>query len=236
MRKLRLTVIIPTYNEEENIAGLLSRLVVQPDVEIIVSDGGSTDNTAGVCSRFPVTFIEGLPGRGRQLNEGASKAAGDVLLFLHADSIIEDRVFDDIPAAVKSGFRWGCCNLGFDRRGLAFKALAAASGIRTRLFSSCYGDQGIYCDRNLFFLAGGFPDIPFLEDICLSSKLRRYMSACLLPGRVITSARRFREGGFLKTLVKMQVIKMLFAFGVSAERLVKMYHPVYKEGLCDRQL
>ncbi len=235
MAKAGISVIIPTHNEEETVPGLLNRLTGLPGLEIIISDGGSTDRTAQICAGYPVTFVSGPPGRGRQLNAGAVRSTGDILFFLHADSTVQNRVFDDILAAVAGRRRWGCGTIGFDKNSFLFKVLAFVSGLRARLLSSCYGDQGIFCERSLFFSVGGFPDTSFLEDLCLSRRLRRYARVCIVPGRIITSTRRFNRGGILKTLLKMQLIKLLFALGVSPEYLAKMYRPVYKEGLCGRQ-
>ncbi len=234
MRKAAISVIIITYNEEKNIGHLLGQLVGQPGLEIIVSDGGSTDRTPQICAGYPVTFVSGPSGRGRQLSAGAVRSTGDILFFLHADSAVQNRVFDDIRTAVGEGRRWGCCTIEFDKNSFLFKILALVSGLRVLLLSSCYGDQGIYCERNLFFSVGGVPDIPFLEDLCLSRRLRCYSRACMVPGRVITGTRRFNQGGVLQTLLKMQLIKLLFALGVSPEYLVKIYRPVYREGLCRR--
>jgi len=109
---------------------------------------------------------------------------------------------------------------------LFFRLVAAASRMRAAFFSSCYGDQGIFCDRGLFITVGGFRAIPIMEDVCLSRCLRRHFPARIIPGRVITGSRRFRQGGFFKTIFKMQALKILFALGVPAERLAGKYKPV----------
>lgn len=225
MAKTRVSVIIPTLNEERNIRPLLKQLKDQPGVEVIVSDGGSTDKTPQICSEYAVTFLSGCAGRGRQLNAGAEAAVGEALFFLHADSLVDTTVFDSIRAALNRGWRWGCCTLSFDEEHWLFHLLALASRLRAALFGSCYGDQGIFCERNLFFQVGGFPDLPIMEDLCLSKKLRKYCPVRVLPDKIITSSRRFKQGGLFKVVLKMQVIKMLFAFGVPAQRLARFYLP-----------
>lgn len=225
MEQRLISVIIPTYNEEKNICGLLDCLSGIPGLEVVVSDGGSNDETKLLCSQYPVKLIEAPLGRGSQLNAGAQVSDGEILFFLHADSRVKPVVFDDIREAVNSGHRWGCCTIEFDESSLFFSALTLGSRLRARLFSRCYGDQGIYCERDLFFMAGGFPPIPIMEDIGLSRRLRYYSPAHVVPGKVITSSRRFKKGGPLRTLIRMQIIKLLYAAGVPAERLSRIYRP-----------
>ena len=225
MEQRIISVIIPTYNEEKNICGLLDCLTGIPGLEVIVSDGGSNDKTRLLCSQYPVKVIEAPLGRGSQLNAGAQGSSGEIFFFLHADSRVKPGVFDDIRETVNSGQKWGCCTIQFDESSLFFAFLTMASRLRSRLFSSCYGDQGIYCERDLFFAAGGYPPIAIMEDIGLSRRLRYYSPAHVVSGKVITSSRRFKNSGPLRTLIKIQVIKLLYAIGVSPERLSRIYRP-----------
>lgn len=225
-----ISIIIPTYNEAANLASLLKQLTSDltpqlPEFELIVSDGGSTDGTREIAEQFPVTLISGELSRGKQLNSGAEKAQGDILLFLHADSRIEGDILTDVRSAVDTGSMWGCFTLAFDAASPFYQILATAAGLRSKIFSSCYGDQGIFCKRSLFFQVGGFPKLPIMEDLCLSKALRRFSKAQVLPSRVITSSRRFQAGGAFKVLLKIQLIKILFALGVPAQRLVELYRP-----------
>lgn len=218
-----ISVLIPTYNEEQNIGPLLERLVKQPGTEIIVCDGGSTDRTAEICAAYPVKFIRGPRGRGLQLNAGAEVATGEILFFLHADSLVDPGVFPEIRQAVANNYLWGCCTLHFDDRSLFFRAVAFGSRLRAKIFSLCFGDQGIFCQRRFFWEQGGFPPIPLMEDLALSRKLRRRLRARVLSSPIITSSRRFKEGGCLRTLLLMQKLKLLYYLGVSPERLAFMY-------------
>ena len=219
----KISIIIPTLNEEEQIGGLLEQLVAWPGIEIIVSDGGSRDETVKICRRYPVQVLNSAPGRGVQLNTGAQKASGDILFFLHADSVIEERTLTDIRAALSRGYQWGCCTLAFNDKSIFFSIIALFSNLRARCLSSCYGDQGIFCQRDLFFQAGQFPEMVFLEDLEFSRTLRRLKRAHVITGKVETSARRFYEGGLLRTICKMQVIKILYRLGVKPERLLQWY-------------
>jgi len=220
----RVSVIIPTLNEEENIASLLQSLLVLPGVEIIVSDGGSTDATLEICSHLPVRVLNSPAGRGGQLNAGALCATGEIFLFLHADSCIEDTLVDEISQAVDQGHLWGCCRLQFSEKTPLFRVIAFFSNLRVMLTSCCYGDQGIYCQRDLFQSMGGFPAIVFLEDLNFSYRLRKKQRAHLLKSQITTSTRLFRSQGVGEVLSKMQAVKLLYLLGVKPERLWRWYH------------
>lgn len=219
----KISVVIPTLNESARIGVLLAELAQQPDLEVVVSDGGSTDRTGDVCQSYGVTFVAGPPGRGRQLNAGAETAGGEILLFLHADSSLESRILDDIRRAVSDGYHWGCCTFVFDECHLFFRVLAAICRWRVLFSSVCYGDQGIWCTRDLFEQAGNWPDLPLFEDRVFSNRLRRTGKAFVVPGRIATSTRRFREHGLWRMLWKSQALKVLFLLGVSPAKLFATY-------------
>ncbi len=222
-RRSKISVIIPTLNEEIGIGTLLEFLSGQPDLEVIVSDGGSADRTAEICRTRGVTFIAGRPCRGRQLNAGAKIASGEILLFLHADCSLEKRVLDEVRNAVSDGKRWGCCTFFFSETHLFFRVLAAICRWRVLLSSICYGDQGIYCARELFNQESGFPDLPLFEDRVFSGRMRRVSRAFVVRGRIAASTRRFRERGLWSMLWRSQLLKLLFMLGVSPYKLSAMY-------------
>ncbi|MDD2587059.1 MAG: TIGR04283 family arsenosugar biosynthesis glycosyltransferase [Syntrophomonadaceae bacterium] len=219
----RISVVVPVLNEAKIIDKLLGKISNLPGTEVIICDGGSTDDTVKVCRRYTDNIVHSRPGRGFQLNRGAEQASGDILFFLHADSLIDTKVFDDIRQAIEHGYYWGCCTIDFDEDSLFFRLLAWFSTWRAKLVSSCYGDQGIYCLKDIFNTMQGFPETPFLEDIAFSRKIRRHYRAHVIPGRLTTSARRFREGGIFKTIVKMQFIKILYKLGMSPQYLIQFY-------------
>lgn len=228
---LKISVIIPTLNDQRKVAELLAHLTElanqmadKSELELIVSDGGSQDDTLEVCTRYPVTLVNSLPGRGMQLNNGAAKARGEFFLFLHADSAVSGEMFEQLADAAERDVKWGCFTLGFTEKSCFFTLLAWCSSLRARLLSSCYGDQGIFCQRGLFRQVGGFPEIPLMEDLVFSRKMRRLGKATLLSTRLVTSPRRFLEEGMIHTVIKIQVLKLLFYLGVSPVRLAKMYY------------
>jgi len=217
------SIIIPTLNEADKIGALLEELQAFSQVEIIVSDGGSTDRTLEICSAYPVIVYTGSAGRGKQLNRGVQAARSDILLFLHADTYMPTELIPQIIEAVKLGKMWGCARLAFDDSAAFFKWLALVSDLRARFLSSCYGDQAIFCQRDFFYKYGMFPETNFLEDIAFSHKARQGQKAFVLAGKVVTSSRRFRYGSRWRTLGKIQFIKLLYFLGFSPERLHTMY-------------
>lgn len=218
-----ISVVIPTLNEEEHIGPLLKQLSAYPELELIITDGGSRDHTLELCQAFPVRVVQTAPGRGAQLNAGARLASAAIVFFLHADSGIEAQVFNDIRQAISQGYDWGCCQLRFDRSTGFYRMVAGNSNRRARYFSTCFGDQGIFCRREFFERVGGFPEIPFLEDMVFSQHARKYSRARIVPARITTSSRRFVRGGPWRTLFKMQLIQLLFRLGVKPERLIVLY-------------
>lgn len=223
MQDQLVSVIIPTYNEVNSICILLEHLMNFSNIEVIVSDGGSSDGTVNLCNNYPIILVNSSLGRGNQLNAGIKRAKGDILLFLHADSDFADTILDDIRGAIKSGSKWGCCSLAFNDKSLSYKILAFSSNIRAKIFSSCYGDQGIFCEANFIKSIGGFPEVPFLEDISFSNKIKQQYKAKVVKSKIVTSPRRFKRDGLYKTLLKMQIIKLLFQWGISPEKLIKLY-------------
>ena len=219
----KISVIVPILNEEECLPELLESLQRLSGIEIIISDGGSSDRSLEICSRYPVKMATGSAGRGMQLNRGAQLATAPVLLFLHADCQLEPIVVEQILESIKEGYHWGCATMDFDERSPFYRGLAFFSNLRARYWKSCYGDQGIWCRKDVFLNIGGFPDIPLMEDLAFSHHLRSKYCSRVVAGKVITSTRRFKAGGPLITLIKMQVLKILYFWGASPERLAAYY-------------
>ena len=220
----KISVIVPILNEEKCLSELLESLQLISNIEIIISDGGSSDRSPEICSRYPVKMVTGSAGRGMQLNRGAQLATAPVLLFLHADCQFEPIVVEQVLEAIKEGYHWGCATMDFDERLPFYRGLAFFSNLRARYWKSCYGDQAIWCRKDVFLNIGGFPDIPLMEDQAFSHHLRSKHRFRVVSGRVITNTRRFKDGGPLITLIKMQVLKVLYFLGVSPERLYDYYH------------
>lgn len=221
---MRISVIIPVLNEEKSIAAILTELQrLKPD-ELILVDGGSSDGTREVCQRFGVEFYPSRPGRASQMNFGAQRATGDVLLFLHADTRLPPSAFDDIRAALQDQkVLGGRFDLQLDDARPMLKLIGFMISLRSRLSKVGTGDQAIFVRREIFAELGGYPDIPLMEDVAFSRALKRRGAVACLRSRVVSSARRWQADGIWSTILKMWTLKSLYLLGISPVRLKRFY-------------
>ena len=223
------SIVIPTYNEAHALPALLAQLerlgAVEAGCEVVVVDGGSTDGTPGLV-RPPCVLVQcGKRGRGSALNAGARASCGEVLLFLHCDSVLPRDAIGELRRVMHS-HRAGCFGIRFDRRSPVLWLCQWFSNIRVVCRGLAYGDQGIFIDRSLFFAVGGFPDLPLMEDLQFSENLReRGVRIALARRRIVTSARRFQGGEVrkLRTWLSMVRLRRLYHGGVAAEELARLY-------------
>lgn len=219
-----ISVIIPALNEETNILPTLKSLRNLPGItEIIVADGGSTDNTVALAS--PLAKVINSPrGRATQMNAGAREAGGDILLFLHADSRLPADGIKLVhqalqpPGVVGGGFR-----VKFDDNSFIFKLIALGSNLRAMFTKIFFGDQGIFVRRDTYLEIGGFPDIPIMEEWGFCQKLKTKGRLVQLPAAVLTSSRRWHKHGVWKTILLMHKLKILYLLGVSPAKLQQIY-------------
>lgn len=221
---MRISVVSPVLNEAKSIGAMLvSLLALQPD-ELFVVDGGSDDGTREICRQLGIEVLSSPRGRARQMNCGAAKASGDVLLFLHADTMLPPTAFNDIREALKDP---RCVAGRFDVRldgdHWALGLVGRMISLRSRLSKIGTGDQAIFVRRDSFKKIGGFPDIPIMEDIALCRTLKRAGKIACLRSRVVTSARRWESCGVWRTILRMWTLKSLYLLGVSPHRLKRFY-------------
>jgi rSAM/selenodomain-associated transferase 2 len=227
-----LSIIIPTLNEGGNLARLLPHaLATCPQSEIIVVDGGSSDDTREMASRFPrVCFITSVPGRARQMNAGARAARGDVLLFLHADTFLPPGTQAAIREALADpGVVCGRFDVRFDNPRPVFRMIAGLMNLRSRLSGIFTGDQAIFVRRAIFVALGGYPEIPLMEDVEFSRRLKGQGRRACLRLQVETSARKWERGGVLRTILLLWTLRLLYFVGVKPDRL----HGWYYQGCAD---
>ncbi|QIN82681.1 glycosyltransferase [Rubrobacter tropicus] len=218
---MKLSVIIPTLNEEASIGDLLERLIAAPNVhEIIVSDGGSTDGTVGLVSPR-ARLVVGGPGRGPQLGRGADAATGDVLLFLHADVLPPADVAAQISGALRAGFVGGNFRLRYPGGGLLGRWLELLAPIYRRL-PRYYGDSGIFVRRDVYEACGGFPHIPVMEDVIFVRRMEAAGRTAYLPGPMVSASRRWKERQ-IQTLLLWGLMQTAFALGATPWRLARFY-------------
>jgi rSAM/selenodomain-associated transferase 2 len=223
-QEMRVSVIIPTLNEEKNIRTTLEALKPIAAYEVIVADGGSTDRTREICQSLGANVLGSPCGRGRQMNEGARQAGGDVLLFLHADTRLPPTALDDVRTALSDdGNVGGRFDVKLDNNQWMLRVVGRLISLRSRLTKVATGDQAIFVRREVFEKIGGYPEIPIMEDIALSRALKRAGDVACLRSRVITSARRWEMEGVWRTISKMWALKLLYLLGVSPLRLKRFY-------------
>ncbi len=223
---MRLAIVVPTLNEERALRAYLARAGAEAD-QLIVSDGGSTDATLDIARELGATIVSGPPGRGVQLNRGAAAAPdADILLFLHADTVLPRGSGNAIRQAIERGAAGGAFFVRFDADRPLFRLGNQIVNLRTRLTKRPLGDQAQFVRRDVFEQLGGYRDWPILEDLDFAGRLNRAHGLALLPGPAVTAARRFIEGGITKTIATNWLIWLLFAFGVSPERLARWYRHI----------
>ena len=221
---MKISIVIPALNE----AGPITRAVVSGwqsgAEEVIVVDGGSSDETVSLASRLSATVIQSRAGRAYQQNAGAKLATGDVLLFLHADSALGAGCCSQIarslrsPKSLAGGFRQH-----IEAPTLPFRLLEYCNGMRIRWRRSAYGDQGIFCRRDVFWDLGGFAEEPLLEDVLLMERLALRTKPILLPGPIYVSPRRWQQKGVLRQTILNWTILTRFWLGATPQELVRLY-------------
>lgn len=219
-----ISVIIPTLDEEARIGACLARLSGEDVLETILADGGSRDRTVPIAREAGVRVATTSPGRGTQLNHGARTATGEILLFLHADTILPPGFPTLVREALaRPGIVAGAFSFALDATNAGLTVVAAMTNIRARLLQLPYGDQGIFVRKKLFDEMGGFADIPAMEDFELLRRLRRRGKILILPQAAITSARRWQCHGILRTFLVNQGMVLGFYLKRSPVRLAAWY-------------
>lgn len=226
---MKISIIIPVFNEAALLPQTLRSIEKLEDknIEVIVVDGGSHDETQAVALRHGHKWVFSSTGRGPQMNKGAVLAKGGILLFLHGDSQIEAGGLDAIRESCRNekvvggGFRLG---IDSKRRGLRF--ISSLANLRTRFTHIPYGDQGIFVRKKVFDQLGGFRNFPILEDLDFCRRLKKEGKIALLHEKVWTSPRRWEKEGIMKVTLRNQILLFLYFAGVSPMRLVRWYQNI----------
>jgi rSAM/selenodomain-associated transferase 2 len=222
---VKLSVVVPMLNEERAIAPTLESIRAgAPDADIIVVDGGSSDRSVELARPLCDEVIIASRGRAHQMNAGAAARDDDAIVFVHADT----RVQADFASAIAAAFAdpavvGGRFDIGLDDPAPGYRMVGAMISRRSRLMRSATGDQAIFVRREIFDRLGGFAEIALCEDVDFARRLRRAGRIACLRECVITSARRWREHGLVRTMLRMWTIKSLFLMGVSPDWLQRHY-------------
>ena len=223
----RISVIVPVLNEAPAIRGALSSLqpLRQAGHEVIVVDGGSADGTPDIAAALADSVLRAQPGRARQMNAGAHRARGDILLFLHGDTLLPrqaDRLV--MEGLRRSGRQWGRFDVRLAGRRPLLRLVETLMNLRSRLSGIATGDQAMFVRREAFTAVGGFPDIALMEDIALSRRLKSLSRPLCLRARVVTSSRRWEQHGVLRTIVLMWRLRLAYFLGADPAALARRYY------------
>ena len=238
------SVIIPAFNEEVTLKACLESAKGLNPLEIIVVDGGSTDRTREIAQDAGAIVEKSRKGRGVQMNTGASLAKGEILLFLHADTVIANEVSSFCHPELDSGSKemlkrvqhdkteifdkyiGGFFRLKFDDNSISTRLVEMFANVRARLLFLPYGDQAIFIKRDIFKKLGGFREYPFLEDIDFAMRIKKFGKLKYIPVKVIASSRRLKKGYPLSPIfvsLRNVIIALFFMLGISPYRLIRLY-------------
>lgn len=222
-----LSIVMPVLNEAAGIVAALSALAPlrARGAEVLVVDGGSSDGTPALAAPHADRVVAAPRGRALQLNAGARAAAGDVLLFLHADCLlppVADRLI--LEGLAESGRAWGRFDVAIEGRHPLLPVIAWFMNRRSRATGIATGDQGMFMSRAAFDAAGGFPPIALMEDIALSRALKRRSPPLCLAARIRTSGRRWEQNGPWRTMLLMWRLRLAYFCGADPAQLARRYH------------
>ncbi len=215
------SIIIPVLNESDKIQACLLKLQgIRDKAEIIVVDGGSTDNTLKLALPLADKVISSDKGRARQMNAGANIATAQTLIFLHADTFLPNNALALIS---QSSSAWGRFDIKLSGKPFMLKVVAQFMNWRSRLTGIATGDQVIFVSRQLFNQVNGYPDIALMEDISLCTALNKITKPDCLKAKVTSSGRRWEAFGVFRTILLMWSLRLGYFFAEKPEVLAKLY-------------
>ena len=222
---IKISIIVPVLNEEIVITKTLKSLQKDEAIEVIVVDGGSQDKTVQLVKSMGLKIIKSAQtGRALQMNQGALLATGNILLFLHADTLLpqgyDKLILDSFSDSKIVG---GAFQLKIDLSLLSLRLIETLVNWRSKFFSIPYGDQGIFVKNSVFQEIGGFTNLPIMEDFEFVQRLKKRGEIVILSAKVVTSARRWQELGVIRTTLINQLIVLGYYLGVSPKRLARWY-------------
>jgi len=226
---MALSIVIPALNEADHIEATLLALASARarGTEVIVVDGGSSDRTTAIAAPLADLVVNAARGRATQMNAGAAAASGDVLLFLHADSLAPDGVDRAVLASVAGRMlAWGRFDVEIAGSLPLLRLVAASMNLRSRLTGIATGDQGLFVTRTLFDRIGGYPVQPLMEDIAFSRSARRIARPACLRSRIVTSGRRWERRGVARTILLMWRLRLAYTLGADPHELARRYEHV----------
>ncbi|MEH1855107.1 MAG: TIGR04283 family arsenosugar biosynthesis glycosyltransferase [Nostoc sp.] len=220
----KISIIIPAINEAGNIKKAIATTQGSINIEVIVVDGGSSDDTVAIAQSLNVKVISSSPGRAVQMNAGAVAASGEILLFLHADTRLPAGFDEMIRTALQQpGSVAGAFKLQIDASLFSLRWVEWGVNVRSHFYQMPYGDQAIFLTKEVFQQIGCFPELPIMEDFELMRRLKRIGRIVIIPTPVVTSARRWLQKGVFKTTLLNQLVITAYLLGISPERIRRWY-------------
>ena len=220
-----LCIVVPVLDEAASLASHLGELqrLRKRGARVIVVDGGSADDSLAIAAGLSDLAFVAPKGRARQMNAGAAAGAGDLLLFLHADTRLPHDADTLVRRALQGHVQWGRFDVAIDSPRPVMRVVEGLMNLRSRWSGIATGDQALFVRRDLFQRVGGFPDQPLMEDIALSALLKRHGPPACLRERVTTSARRWERHGPWRTIVLMWRLRAAYFFGADPSKLATRY-------------
>ncbi len=221
----KLSIIIPTLNESNQIKSCLDKLQLlrKQGHEVIVVDGGSIDDTTSLSLPLSDHVIQAQKSRSIQMNAGAKIASGDYFLFLHADTSLPAVTHELFIKLNQDKEKWGRFDVALSGRQFLFRIIEQCMNLRSRLTGIATGDQVIFVKKELFDEINGFPEIALMEDIAISKLLMKHAKPVCLNDKVLSSSRRWEQNGISKTIFKMWILRLLYFFNYDTNKLAKIY-------------
>lgn len=222
---MRLSIVVPMLDEAESLPQLLPHLqALQRDgAEVTLVDGGSSDGSAEMAVAAGLSVVRSEAGRARQMNAGAAQAKGDAILFLHADTVLPAGAIALVQQGLAGDRCWGRFDVRISGRSPMLRVVAALMNLRSCLSGIATGDQAMFMTRRTFNEVGGFPELPLMEDIELSKRLRKRSRPVCLRTPLTTSGRRWESRGVWKTIFLMWRLRWAYWRGASAAAIAEAY-------------
>jgi rSAM/selenodomain-associated transferase 2 len=219
------SVIIPVLNEAAGVEGFFAHWheLRAEGAEVVVVDGGSEDGTVPLIERAGFAVIRSARGRALQMNAGAARASGGILIFLHADTRLPEGALELVRSSLRPPHCWGRFDVEIVGCQPMLAVVARCMNLRSRWSGIATGDQAIFLRREAFDRVGGFPDQPLMEDVEISARLRSLVPPVCLKATVATSARRWQTGGILRTILLMWSLRLGYWLGIPTPALARLY-------------
>ncbi len=220
-----ISIIVPTFNEGDRLRPFLEQLGARaPSAEIILVNAAGSENVSPSIAELCDRVLTSRRGRAAQMNAGAKIASGDVFWFVHADCEVPDGCLEEIRRALRDRqCVGGCFRIRFPRQALIYRVSDAGGNLAVELFGRCYGDHGIFCRREDFFAAGGYPDLPLLEDAEFYRLLHRRGRTRQLASAIVPSPRRYEEIGPYRLTAAFLFLSVLYILRVPVSAIARLY-------------